>query len=576
MAMCRQNTFVIAPRPQLRGDQRRASLALIALALAAFAAIARLDPAGQQLLAADPLVHAAEDPIADDNDPRVKAAIARAANFLRRNGTPGQVGELSLRINALAKIRSKFPDLIPPDDPVLAEMVAALRDRCLPRFQPSLVGGHDNYEAGCAAMALAAVSRTEHAAELRSIADYLLKKQLANGAWSYDGPAAPGGDTSMTQYALLGLWEANNGGGGPVPKAAWDKAANWLVTRQAASGGYCYHPPDPGPGVVQPEPTHTMTVASLGSLYLCRDHLPGGKRRDNLGVLQPIEPKAPADNFKPQTKPESLRVAIDSATRWLVQNFTLDKARGEADPGGGRWLYYYLYAFERFATLAEQKTIADVDWYSKAAGLIIARQQASGSWSAGNGDVVDTSFAALFLVRSTMQILKEKPPRNIGPGTLVVFDPSRLPGWKKSSELFDSIDADAAEKAGKDSVAILSGDLKVYVVGPKAVAAWKELEKGYAAKDMDRIIAALKALARTHDLRVVPLLIDAMYYEDARDEHRDVMLAARDALCLISRRFEPKYTGKTVEDWETEIAKWKAWYRSVRPQADAEDDVPLR
>jgi hypothetical protein len=551
-------------------------------ALALIAAISQYRVFSDEAFAASPPAAAADDPIANDNDPRVKAAVARAANVLRRDGTPGQVGSLSLAINALAKIRSKYPDLVPPDDPVLAEMVAALRDRCLPQFQPSLVGGHDNYEAGCAAMALAAVSRTEYAAELQSIANYLLEKQLANGAWSYDGAAAPGGDTSMTQYALLGLWEANNGGGGPIPKEAWDKAANWLVTRQTASGGFCYHPRDPGPGVVQPDPTHTMTVASLGSLYLCRDHLQGGRRRDNLGVLQPIEPKAPVDNYKPQVKPETIRNAIDSATKWLEQNFTLTKARGEGDSGGGRWLYYYLYAFERFATLADQKMIADVDWYSSATGHLLARQQANGSWSAGNGDVVDTSFAVLFLVRSTHITLKNTRESLLKRGTLVYpgnledllnevkqvrFKPVRGP----NGQLIDIVLSRESDLGDE----WLEGDC-VFLVPTKFSAEDRHdilrrlLDKGYLAKDTVVIKTALRGLALTGDYRVVPRLIDAMYY----DESPDVQRTARQSLCLISRRFEPKYTGTTDEEWQAEIDKWKAWYRKVRPQAEVEDDVP--
>lgn len=548
-------------------DGHWAGLVVLALALVTVGWVVSVWGQDQGPKVAEPKTTAAQGPIADDNDPRVKAAVARAAAFLRSKGTPALVGELSLSINALAKIRSKYPDLVAAGDPVLKEMVEALRVRCVPEFRPTRQGGQDNYEAGCAAMALAAVNRNDYAAEQTNIAKFILNKQLPNGSWSYD--AVPTGDTSMTQYALLGLWEANNAGGGPIPKEAWDKAAKWLLTRQSAGGGYAYHPLDPGPAVIQPEATHTMTVASLGSLYLCRDHLPGGKRRDNRGVLLPIEPDPPADKFKAQVKPETLKNAIDAATKWLVDNFTLDKAKGEGDPGGGRWVYYYLYAFERFATLADLKTIRDVDWYSKAAGTILARQQANGSWIAGNEDIVDTSFAVLFLVRSTKLIIGQ--PKLLGGGTLESLDFSKLASRGRIRDLF-VVDSAAAEKAGEESKRIKPSQRNWDALGPKAAGPWKELEKGYAAKESIRIIVALNDLALTHDVRVVPLLIDAMYYEDSER----VMLAARESLCFISRRIEGPYTGATADDWEKEIAKWKAWYRSVRPQADVEDDVVLK
>ena len=420
-------------------------------------------------------------------------------------------------------------------------------------------------------MALAAVDRTAYSAELHSIAEYLLKRQLPNGAWSYDG-IAPGGDTSMTQYALLGLWEANNGGGGPIPKEAWDRATKWLVTRQLASGGFGYHPLDPGPGVVQPEPTHTMTVASLGSLYLCRDHLPGGKPRDSHGVLQPIEPQPRADNFKSQVSPDTIRNAIGLATRWLEANFTLDKAKGETDPGGQRWFYYYLYALERFATLADLTVIAEVDWYSKAAEIILARQRPEGSWISGNDEVVDTSFAVLFLIRSTREIIN-RPPKGLPGGKLVVVDWKKLKisgqGIGDKAVLEEFVAEFPAE--GPSSLNRLRPS-RFVLLSDDAAVLWSKLDRAYATKDADTITALLKVLARTGDYRVVPFLIDAMHYED--DE--DVQLAARGALCLISRRFEPKYAGATVEDWEAEIARWRTWYRSVRPQAEMDDDVVLR
>jgi hypothetical protein len=83
---------------------------------------------------------------------------------------------------------------------------------------------------------------------------------------------------------------------------------------------------------------------------------------------------------------------------------------------------------------------------------------------------------------------------------------------------------------------------------------------------------ALKDLAQTHELRVIPLLIDAMYY----DADAAVQLAARDALGLISRRVEGRYVGSSDADWEAEISKWIAWYRNVRPQADYDDDIVLK
>ncbi len=38
----------------------------------------------------------------------------------------------------------------------------------------------------------------------------IMGKQKANGSWDYDNRTF--GDTSISQYAVLGLWEAENAG----------------------------------------------------------------------------------------------------------------------------------------------------------------------------------------------------------------------------------------------------------------------------------------------------------------------------------------------------------------------------
>jgi hypothetical protein len=514
-----------------------------------------------------PIDRPAETPILSPHDVRVKSALERAATYLRGKGSPSLVGELALTVNALAKIRALLPGTMPDEDPVLDEMVRALRVRCVDRFQPTRQGGPDNYEAGCAAMALAAVSRTQFAEEQKIIASYLLAKQQANGSWSYDN--IPSGDTSMTQYSLLGLWESGSAGGGPIPPDAWDRAAKWLVTHQSPDGGFAYHPREPGSGALAPESTHTMTAGGLGSLLLCRDQLPGGRPRDPRGILLSVDERVVPAGFVAQVKAEQFQQAIDRATKWEVDHFTLDKARGEGDPGGGRWTYYYLYALERCATLAQSSEINGVDWYAEGAKRLFARQQKNGSWSGGHDDVVDTCFAVLFLVRSTKYTMEQIAEHKLSRGVLEPVNGARLKqlglgaaGVAGSTPWLDPIPEVVKSRVPR----------WVAQIGSAAVTAWWNLDRGYRTQNSPQIMWALRALAQTHDLRVTPLLIDAMYYDD----DADVQFAARDALMLISRRIAGRYTGSSDADWEAEISRWIAWYRHVRPQADFEDEVVLK
>src|SRR6185503_7768465 len=88
----------------------------------------------------------------------------------------------------------------------------------------------------------------------------------------------------------------------------------------------------------------------------------------------------------------------------------------------------------------------------------------------------------------------------------------------------------------------------------------KVYARGLRLKNAEMLKAAIKGLALTADYRVVPILIDGMYYED----DAEVQLEARRALCKISRKFNgfgtifPEEASR--EQWEEEIERWKDWY----------------
>ncbi len=60
---------------------------------------------------------------------------------------------------------------------------------------------------------------------MEAIARYLLSKQKANGSWDYE--SRTNGDTSISQYAVLGLWEAENAGA-TVPARCRDRGATGI------------------------------------------------------------------------------------------------------------------------------------------------------------------------------------------------------------------------------------------------------------------------------------------------------------------------------------------------------------
>jgi hypothetical protein len=236
-------------------------------------------------------------------------------------------------------------------------------------------------------------------------------------AWGYPGPPPPntqgewGGDLSNTQYALLGLKSAARcrirvdedvwmrilrivlgaqEKDGPRVKLVVDREVTkdgygrsyarpaeargwryrWAYTVKAGNSTQTF------PVAPDDKPSGSMTCAGISCLAIIHSEMHRSRRY--------------------RSKMRDVQRAIDDGFAWLDRNWTV-----EENPGGKRvWHYYYLYGLERAGMLANRKWIGLHDWYREGAEFLLARQGPSGSW----GDVVQTSFALLFLKRSTMPV----------------------------------------------------------------------------------------------------------------------------------------------------------------------------
>ena len=86
-------------------------------------------------------------------------------------------------------------------------------------------------------MVLANLDAESRRGEVGMVAEYLMTKQKPNGSWDYSNRDA--GDSSISQYAVLGLWEAANAGA-DVPPTVFDRAARWYMETQWADGGWSF------------------------------------------------------------------------------------------------------------------------------------------------------------------------------------------------------------------------------------------------------------------------------------------------------------------------------------------------
>jgi hypothetical protein len=539
----------------------------------------------------------ADRPASDD--PKIQAAIDRGLVSLRR--TAAGRGMQSKSLVALALLKSG--DAV--DSPGVQQGINAIQSRIKEGTYKS--DGHHYYSAGLDMMLLEAADPAEYQSEMQAILRYILAGQLENGSWFYPGQDG-NGDTSITQYAMLGLWSAARADI-TIPMDVWDRAAAWHVKTQLKSGGSAYHPFSGAEGAKP-----TMTAAAVGSLHIARMHLyPNRKVRSSkrktkkksaprkLRYLQPIDldnPKSKgnrnANRPKPAGNPRTPLSAIDNATeqgiKWLATNWSINNS--------GTHTHYLLYAIERMAALADIDFIGEHDWYAEASQYLLKTQGSDGSF----GTDSDTSFSLLCLGRATAKMLNRELP-SIGVGAGLLAGGRGLPdnlaqvqvadGKVKARKIQGPLDELLNELENPKSTKVESVQTAVLEriqLGNREELIGQTDRLTRLAKDPRAEVRriALWALGRSGDVRFAPVLIASF-----ADPDLDVLIEARNALCTLSRKprgfgslnhpyaklsdeEKAKETSRSqaLVKWRTELTvKWKQWHLSVRPY-DERDGLP--
>lgn len=534
-------------------------------------------------------------------DAAIKSAIDRGVGYLKTVGARLGGGEASLV--ALAMLKGGTAK----NDPTITRAVSGAKGRVNGESYTPSNHLQRVYGAGIDLMLLANADAKKHKAEIGAIAKYLISVQAPAGFWDYPPPRAPVGDTSMTQYALLGLWAAQRSGV-DVPQAVWEGAARWLMKTQFKGGGFTYRPGARDyPGV-----HHSMTAAGSASVLIARLHLfPHGKLADakkpagpKFGVLEEVNIDADQSKTGAKGAPGKSSVPLDNlnssfrrATGWLTNNYQIANVT--------HYPLYYLYALERTAALADIDKLGSHDWYYDGARLLISTQKGDGSWT-GKGHGIDkqvgTSFALLFLTKATSQALGKGGGPTYGTGLMAankgnlpvpgeVRGSDGKPVESKKIEPLDKVLAELARSAGvkKDIVkpAVVDAAVTAMVAAvqrgdTKALFANKEMMlKLVDHSNVDVRRVALFGLGRTGDFQVAKVLIEAL-----EDRNIDVVVEARNALCWVSRRprgfglpntplegvdedASPQQKKAALVKWHREVVRrWQGWYFKVRPYAE--------
>lgn len=415
----------------------------------------------------------------------------------------------------------------------------------------------------------------------RTLAKYFLQKlearQKGHGGWGYDERDT--GDTSQTQYGTLGIWEAyRNGlsvnGTGPT------RCLDWVIRTQDPSGGWGYQgrPAKRGDRIEQDAVRHSMVVAGMSSLLVCADL---------FGLLQPNADKASEQGnplptgFRDADESAASRrkklsaqgvnqramfAALRDGQTWFDERFTVvDKD----------WNMYYLYSIERFKSFEELLSDSpeeEPEWYNAGVKFLSGSQEAGGSWrTRRNKREISTAFATLFLLRSTQKSLK----RTLGDGVMVSgrgapvalarkkgLNPGGLLTKATSSRVTDML---AMLDSGEaDRVEALASDPAAFVGGPIDAESARRLQQLARSGDPGVRLLSVRALGKRRKLDDAPTLLYAL-----TDPDRRVVLAARDSLRRLSRRFEGFGLPDSYDQRQQfeAVAKWKEWYLSFRPNA---------
>ena len=547
-----------------------------------------------------------------DRPPEVEASIRRGVDYLTTNQAtiaPYEAGIVAYSLMSAGET---------PENALVKSQLELVLKKFSSTYKPGI---HHNYEAGVDAMALVAADREKYKGQIQLIAEFLIREQRPHGGWDYAGNDYQG-DTSISQYGMLGLWAAQRAGF-QVPARVWDESAQWHIRTQLREGSFGYHPLSG-----DADPKHSMTVAGVGTLAIAKLMLsklpqaepdlspkekelePKPKKNDKaFGVLERVNPTeavnrpgtaaaVPEGVFKQKSGRKQLDDHIGRGMGWLTKFYTVEKPTG--------WHLYYLYGLERVASLTNTTKINGHDWYKEGCDILIKKQSPNGAFNDLGGGVSATCFAILFMTRATeklVPVVTPPPPKpkepTFGGGLLAGGRglPTDLANVdtkdgnvtaKKTDTPLDKLLAELENPKSQKVESAQAALVEAVQVGQREQLIGQKELLLKLAKDarVDVRRTAFWALARCNDLRVAPVLIQGLM-----DPDFDAAVEARNALCVLSRR--PRGFGlpddliaklpegasqaekdSAFEKWrDDDIRRWRDWYQSVRPYSER-DKLP--
>jgi len=337
----------------------------------------------------------------------VNLAIDRAVTFLvstqdketrawqDHHGQPGGLTGLC----ALALLNCG----VPADD----ERVRPALDYLCNRGKPSMV-----YASSLTIMALCAAyptatpdKRAVYTARIKEHALWLEAVQIKDGeqkgGWGYAKERGRG-DNSNSQFALLGLYEAER----LLPdlrisEQTWRLALQYWTDQQVADGSWGYMKGGAAFGALG-APSGSMTCAGISSVIIASGRINNGDVSVAGDGVRCCGERSDND-------------AVERGLAWLGAKFSV-----EENPGGQTWQLYYLYGVERVGRLSGRRFFYSRkgqprDWYREGAEHLLKarRDPISGRFTGISGEEekvseLSTALALLFLSKGRRPVVIAK------------------------------------------------------------------------------------------------------------------------------------------------------------------------
>ncbi len=314
---------------------------------------------------------------------KVEASLQRGVTFLLRkqhqDGAWDEVSTYPLGVTALCTL-ALLNAGVDPESQEIRNALDQLASRELVK----------TYSVALQTMVFCAANPNKYAGQIEANARHLMDRQLGGGGWGYGSRSGDSGaDPSNSQFALLGLHEAQRSGATGITPQEWaqvfTKARNYWENLQNNDGSFPYTSGGTGRG--------SMTAAGIASLVIVGNQLSGGE-----AVVDGQIQCCGSDMDR--------RDRIEEGFAWLAGNFAITR-----NPGYTRDHLYYLYALERAGRLSGRRFVGEHDWYREGAKTLLRLQPAAGGGkfssgaSTGENENADTAFGVLFLAKGKRQLV---------------------------------------------------------------------------------------------------------------------------------------------------------------------------